>query len=86
MGARESLDEEDIADLKLVVTEACTCFLWGLGRGPHSRSSASPATRPALRVDFVIWPGGWEITISTRAPSPHPRREAVRPDGAAVWA
>jgi anti-sigma regulatory factor (Ser/Thr protein kinase) len=29
LGAREALDEEVIADLKVVVTEACNCFLAG---------------------------------------------------------
>ena len=64
VGARESLHAEDIADLKLVVTEACTCFL----SGPDGDSPAEPDTRGdipvALRVDFDILPEVWQVTVS----------------------
>jgi anti-sigma regulatory factor (Ser/Thr protein kinase) len=65
VGAREAMQAEDIADLKLVVTEACTCFLWGLDGSPppkdETRACQSPRT---LRVDFAVQPGLWEVTVS----------------------
>ena len=65
VGARESLDEEDIADLKLVVTEACTCFLWGPDGNPPAEAAANAIQPPcSLRVEFAVLPGEWEITIS----------------------
>jgi len=65
VGARESLDEEDIADLKLVVTEACTCFLWGPDGSPSPEDASAPVHAPcSLRVDFNVLPKAWEITIS----------------------
>ncbi|OFW63002.1 MAG: hypothetical protein A2Y74_03990 [Actinobacteria bacterium RBG_13_63_9] len=65
VGARESLDEEEIADLKLVVTEACTCFLWGPdGSPPPEDDSISVEPPSSLRVDFNVLPEAWEITIS----------------------
>jgi serine/threonine-protein kinase RsbW len=65
VGARESLDEEVIADLKLVVTEACTCFLWGPdGSPPYEEGAVSPGPPCSLRVDFDVMPEAWEITVS----------------------
>jgi serine/threonine-protein kinase RsbW len=65
VGVRESLDEEDIADLKLVVTEACTCFLWGPDGSPSSEDEPTPIEPPrSLRVDLHVLPEAWEITIS----------------------
>jgi anti-sigma regulatory factor (Ser/Thr protein kinase) len=65
MGARESLDEEDIADLKLVVTEACTCFLGGLDESPPSAHERGATQTPrTLRVDFNVLSEAWELTIS----------------------
>jgi anti-sigma regulatory factor (Ser/Thr protein kinase) len=65
VAARASLDEEAVADMKLVVTEACTCFLWGPDGGPLSAETARPDSTPAfLRLDFTVAPGSWEITIS----------------------
>lgn len=65
VGARESLDEEVIADLKLVVTEACTCFVWGPEGGALSDGFIAPRGSPcSLRVDFNVMPEEWEITIS----------------------
>ena len=65
VGARESLQAEDIADLKLVVTEACTCFLGGAdgisGPGAECGTGESPK---ALRVDIVTEDEAWEITVS----------------------
>ncbi len=65
VGARESLEAEDIADLKLVVTEACTCFLGGLDGGPGSTEQCQAADMPeSLRVDFSIEPEAWEVTVA----------------------
>jgi anti-sigma regulatory factor (Ser/Thr protein kinase) len=64
VGARESLDEEVIADLKLVVTEACTCFLWGPDGSPPGGDVETPGPPCSLRVDFNVMPEAWEITIS----------------------
>jgi serine/threonine-protein kinase RsbW len=62
VGAREALDEEVIADLKLVVTEACTCFVWGPDGGPSC--DETPDRPDSIRVDFNVMPSSWEITIS----------------------
>ena len=65
VGARESLDEEIIADLKLIVTEACTCFVWGPDGGPVLERSTPPSESScSLRVDFNVMPEAWEIVIS----------------------
>ena len=65
VGARESLDEEDIADLKLVVTEACTCFLWGPDGNPPGEAASSVIQPPcSLQIEFAVLPAEWEITIS----------------------
>ena len=65
LGGRESLSEEDVADLKLVVTEACTCFIWGPDGPPLTDGAAAPAGPPcSLRIDFNVQPQAWEITIS----------------------
>ena len=69
LGTHEALDEESIADLKVVVTEACNCFLG------DTNGCASPAPKegtegsdtreagegrvglaPSLRVDFDLLP------------------------------
>lgn len=64
LGARESLDEELIADLKVVVTEACTCFLGGPdGCSPPERDAEAAERSPSLRMDFEVAPDFWEITV-----------------------
>jgi serine/threonine-protein kinase RsbW len=65
VGARESLEAEDIADLKLVVTEACTCFLGG-SEGFPGLGAACDADDPptSLRVDMAILDETWEVTVS----------------------
>jgi hypothetical protein len=63
VGARESLDEESIADLKLAVTEACTCFLWG-PEGDVTADGPAEAATESFRVDFRVAPEAWEITVS----------------------
>ncbi|MBN1321670.1 MAG: ATP-binding protein [Thermoleophilia bacterium] len=77
LGARESLDDEVIADLKLVVTEACTCFVWG----PDSSSAAGRQTPVcgsacSLQIDFNVMPEVWEIVIS----DPDRRRRVPLPE------
>lgn len=66
VGARESLDEDAIADVKLVVTEACTCFVWRPETEPL-RGDAPVASDVGdagfLRIDFCIMPDSWEISV-----------------------
>ncbi|MBN1628814.1 MAG: ATP-binding protein [Thermoleophilia bacterium] len=65
VGAKESLDEETVADLKLAVTEACTCYLWGPDGSPPLRSGAEIPPAPRfIRVDFSVMPEAWEIVVS----------------------
>ncbi len=65
VGARGSLHAEDIADLKLVVTEACACFLPGYQDDEMSTPCKSSEGPPdSLRVDFQIGPSIWEVTVS----------------------
>lgn len=65
LGGRESLSEEDVADLKVVVTEACTCFIWGPDGPPLTDGVPAPTDPPCrLRIDFNVLPQAWEITIS----------------------
>ena len=79
VGAQESLDEEVIADLKLVVTEACTCFLWGPDGSPPAERGLG--TLPSsIRVDFHVMPDFWEITIS----DPAHKHRVPNSDGASV--
>lgn len=65
LGAREALDEEVIADLKMVVSEVCACFLGGSdGCAPVVPVGTPSGTTPALCTDFVVSPDAWTITIS----------------------
>ena len=64
VGARDMLDEEVIADVKLAVSEACTCFLWGPEGSPPRTDDGSAGKPSSLRVDFDISPDAWEITVS----------------------
>lgn len=63
IGAREALDEESIADIKLVVTEACTLFLHGAG-GKQPEQAGPEAAPCSIRVEFGVAPQAWEIVIS----------------------
>jgi len=65
LGARESLDEELIADLKVVVTEACACFL-GEHCGPLSPDGQAVTAVPtaSLRMDINATADAWEIAVS----------------------
>ena len=65
VGNQESLDKETIADIKLVVSEACACFV---GRSDEERSESATATGEEapgfLQVDFNVAPESWAITVS----------------------
>jgi hypothetical protein len=43
LGARDSLDEDVVADLKVIVTEACNCFLAMASDGPARAWAGDPA-------------------------------------------
>jgi anti-sigma regulatory factor (Ser/Thr protein kinase) len=59
------MDTEDVADLKLVVTEACTCFLPAAQDDlPHGSAKDEGEAPASLRVDFRVSPGSWEVTVS----------------------
>jgi serine/threonine-protein kinase RsbW len=78
VGARGSLQAEDVADLKLVVTEACTCFLWG-SEGSHLQGDESQdrSLPSALRVDFEVLPGSWVVTVSDPEHRHHIPKESL---------
>ena len=65
MGVQEGLDEETIADLKVVVAEACNCFLLGSVRenGAQGHEAERPSW-PSLKLDFHLLPGRWEVMVS----------------------
>ena len=58
IGAREGIDEETVADLKVAVTEACACFV--TCATDESLDDASPD----LKIDFHVEPATWIITVS----------------------
>ena len=65
VGGRGAMHAEDIADLKLVVTEACALFLPGLDEESSRGHVERPDNVPrSLRVDFQVVPGYWEVTVS----------------------
>ncbi len=65
IGNRESLDEETIADMKLVVTEACTCFVAHPDEQTSPDADGSVGESPnSLRVDFNVTADSWTIIIS----------------------
>jgi anti-sigma regulatory factor (Ser/Thr protein kinase) len=65
LGAREALDEETIADIKVVVTEAFNCFL-----GPEDERVAEASNEPvegqasSVRLDITVGPEEWTIVMS----------------------
>lgn len=74
LGMREGLDEEEIADLKLVVTEICNCFLGdegGCALLETAQDTAEPP--PSLQLEFRAGPDTWQITAS----NPDRRRRIV---------
>lgn len=56
LGTRETVDEETIADMKVVVTEACTCFI--------AAGQAGTTDDCTLRLDLSIESGAWTIVVS----------------------
>jgi hypothetical protein len=56
LGVRDSLDEEAVADLKVIVTEACNCFL-AMAAADH------PAPGCSLRMDFDSRPGAFVVSL-----------------------
>jgi serine/threonine-protein kinase RsbW len=58
LGAREGIDEETVADLKVAVTEACACFITRTGVSPTGEAPA------ILKIDFRVNPAKWVITVS----------------------
>ncbi len=65
VGTRGLMHAEDIADLKLVVTEACTCFLWTPEDGSEAESEGHSQDIPqSLRVEFRMNPDAWEVIVS----------------------
>jgi hypothetical protein len=79
LGLRDSLDEEMVADLKVVVTEACNCFLAMAAAGEEGApAGGAGAKRPAptgtvaedlsapscsLRMDFDSQPDAFVISL-----------------------
>jgi anti-sigma regulatory factor (Ser/Thr protein kinase) len=63
LGARDSLDEETIADLKVMVTEACNCMLAreGCGRPLEVEPAAGPVG--SIRMDFDSRPDAFVISV-----------------------
>lgn len=56
---------EDIADLKLVVTEACACFLqYPEDASEATRVEGTAEAPAALRVEFRTTPEEWQVTVS----------------------
>lgn len=63
IAARQSLDEESIADLKLIVTEACTLFMYGPG-GTQPGQTGQEAAPPSIQLEFTATPIEWQIVVS----------------------
>ncbi len=66
LGMREGLDEEVVADLKVIVTEACNCFL-AMARGApeHGGALAFEVTSGvcSLRMEFDPQPDRFVISV-----------------------
>ena len=59
LGTRDSLDEEVVADLRVIVTEACNCFL-ALADGGNG-ITAPPGC--SMRLDFDSRPDAFVISV-----------------------
>lgn len=69
LGARERVDEETIADMKVVVTEVCACFLTaerppGISGGGSGTESEVSDEDGSLRLDLTLDSQSWTIVIS----------------------
>jgi len=69
LGARDSLDEEVVADLKVIVTEACNCFLAMAGGGAAAGASSggegqdAAALEGSIRMDFDSRPDAFVVSV-----------------------
>jgi anti-sigma regulatory factor (Ser/Thr protein kinase) len=57
VGMRDGLDDEAVADIKVMVTEACNCFLALTADGTSGQIGCS------IRMDFDSRPGAFVITV-----------------------
>ena len=62
LGLRDGLDEDMVADLKVIVTEACNCFLAMAGDAPRARAHAASGV-PSLRMEFDPQPDRFIIDV-----------------------
>ena len=67
LGVRDSLGEEFVADLKVIVTEACNCFLAAAGAVPGC----------SIRMDFDSRPDAFAISVVY----PEPREQLAWLEG-----
>jgi serine/threonine-protein kinase RsbW len=59
LGQRCGLDQEIVADLKVAVTEACSCSI------RHADKRDTPASEPAgVKVEFGVGDDRWTISVS----------------------
>jgi hypothetical protein len=64
LALREALDQEAVADLKMIVTEAFNCFLSPTGCASASQvSEIEPAA--TLQLNFFVLPQEWTIVVSS---------------------
>jgi hypothetical protein len=61
LGVRDSLDEEVVADLKVIVTEACNCFL-AMAAGGEDDEVVFDGGR-SIRMDFDSQPHAFVISV-----------------------
>ncbi len=69
LGARDALDAEVVADLKVIVTEACNCVLAlagggaaaGASGGVEGEDAATPGC--SIQMDFDSRPGAFVISV-----------------------
>ena len=71
LGVRDSLDEEVVADIKVIVTEACNCFLAmagarageGAAGGDRGGGEDGAAHACSIRMDFDSRPDAFVISV-----------------------
>ncbi len=61
LGVRDSLDEEVVADLKVIVTEACNCFMSTMADGSASEKASDGGC--SIRMDFDSRPDAFVISV-----------------------
>jgi len=52
-----------IADLKLIVTEACTLFMYGPG-GTQPGQTGQEEAPSSIQLEFAVTPAAWQIVVS----------------------